>query len=233
MARSVHTRPRRIRAVARLQSPYEPRGRHAVAARYGRGRLLKRHGLFAASFQVYRCTPDTGLPLPRVRVQRPRPGMCHPASPADVRRLLRRVEPECIYGLGAIDLDGAPERPRAGALLLGRLVSPGRIILYEQPVSPWQLPGILPPPDARRLRRAGATVEVGAGSHTSVIWPGETLRDFMLFDVLLHEIGHHVAQHESRRPQQRAHRTADHEAYAELFAARCRRLLRDTRMEAP
>jgi hypothetical protein len=62
------------------------------------------------------------------------------------------------------------------------------------------------------------------GTLTVVTWPGATLRDFMLFDVLMHEIGHHlIQQYKGKRPA-RVVRTRDHEAFADRFAERCRLL---------
>ena len=47
----------------------------------------------------------------------------------------------------------------------------------------------------------------------------------MLFEVLLHELGHHVLQHERRAPSGRAVRTSDHEAVADQLARRWREQL--------
>jgi Zn-dependent peptidase ImmA (M78 family) len=46
----------------------------------------------------------------------------------------------------------------------------------------------------------------------------------MLFDVLMHEVGHHVIQQYKGKRPARVARTKDHEALAERFAARCREL---------
>ena len=43
-----------------------------------------------------------------------------------------------------------------------------------------------------------------------------------MYDVLAHEIGHHVAQQYRREPVHRALRTTHHEAFAEAFARRFR-----------
>ena len=48
-----------------------------------------------------------------------------------------------------------------------------------------------------------------------------SLRDFMRFDVLLHELGHHVLQHRSRKVG-RVQRRSDHERFAEAFVDRWR-----------
>jgi hypothetical protein len=155
-------------------------------------------------------------------VQRPRPGHLHPAGRADLERLLHFFGPRHYYGLRAVRLLRAPAAP-AGKLLLGRLRVPGEVLLYEQPAPPWVLTAPLAPADAQRLLRAGAVVaEVHAGTRWRVDWPGQTLRDFLLFDVFLHEVGHHVFQHETGKRTARVARTRDHEAFADAFARRCR-----------
>jgi len=159
--------------------------------------------------------------MPRIRARTARPGRAHPASPADIMRLLCDLGEFFHYGIEAIDLmPGHTERAR---LRLGALKVPGRIVLYDQPLSPWLVPGQLNACDERRIRRHGALVEPVLGG-IRVEWPEDALRDFMLFDVLLHEIGHHVLQHYAGKRTVRAARTRDHEAFAIRFAARSRRL---------
>jgi hypothetical protein len=105
----------------------------------------------------------------------------------------------------------------------GQLAVPGRILLYEQPMPPWRLPGTLSPDDAELFDRAGAVVTLQTDVGATVIdWPGNTLRRFMLFDVLLHEVGHHILQHHKGKRLERIARTRDHEAFAERFVERCR-----------
>lgn len=165
------------------------------------------------------------LDAPRVQVGRPPTGFIHPAPRADVSALLRRAGAECVYGLRTVRLTVPPSRDAAG-LLFGRLIVPGVILLYAQPMPPWVLPGRLPAEEHDRLGCAGAEITpAGAGTQTIVAWPGDTLRRFMLYDVLLHEIGHHVLQHERRAPAGRIVRTRDHEAFADRFARRWRERL--------
>ena len=97
---------------------------------------------------------------------------------------------------------------------------PGRVVLYEQRRPPWVIRG-LSVRSFERLRRAGAVLDIAAGV-IRVEWPGETLRDFVLFDGPMHEIGHHLVQHHRGKRSLRVMRTADHERYAEAFATACR-----------
>jgi hypothetical protein len=178
--------------------------------------------------------PAAPAPLPRLRVQRPRAGHAHPAARSEIIALLRCLGETCSYGLRAVELVRAPSVAPAGRLLLGHLRVPGRVRLYDQPLSPWCLPGQLAPAAAARLTRAGAIVElVAGGQQTRVAWPGDTLRDFMLFDVLLHEIGHHLLQQYTGKRRARIARTRDHEAFAEAFAQRARRQFQADHGEAP
>jgi hypothetical protein len=162
---------------------------------------------------------------PRVQASRLPAGLLHPADRADVIDLLRRAGTECTYGLRAVRLSVAPQTD-GPELRFGRLMVPGVIFLYAQPQPPWVLPGRLPAFEQERLERSGAEIASrGGGMQTIVAWPGDTLRRFMLFEVLLHELGHHVLQHERRAPAGRIVRTRDHEAFAEQFARRWRERL--------
>lgn len=128
------------------------------------------------------------------------------------------------YGLREIKLASEPGA-EGGQLRFGRLLVPGKIVLFPQPRSPWRLPGRVGTKVRRRLRRAGALVEIpDDGVYTLVEWPGNTLREFVLLDVLMHEIGHHLIQHYKGKRRDRVARTRDHEAFADHFSRRCRSL---------
>ena len=228
MARSKHTRPPAVLAASRVRAPYEPRRAGDASARYALARALKDLGIVAPPAEP---SPDRGpsepAPLPRLRATRPRAGYSHPASKADIASVLRFFGERCSYGLRSIELVRGDRAPAGERLLLGALLVPGRIVLYDQPPSPWLLPGRLAGGEQEMLRRAGASVElVGGGSQTVVSWPGATLRDFMLFDVLMHEVGHHLIQQYKGKRRARVARTRDHEAFTDGFARRCRRLYR-------
>ncbi|WP_238016965.1 hypothetical protein KZZ52_45630 [Dactylosporangium sp. AC04546] len=151
-----------------------------------------------------------------VRVCPPRRGFAHPAGAADVLRVLDFFGPAATYGLRGVELRQRP--PGATGPVVAALRVPGLVVLFEQPAPPWVLPGRLADD---RLGRAGALVETGPAG-TRVGWPGDTLRDFVLFDGLMHEIGHHTIQHAARKRHTRAMRTADHERRADAYAARAR-----------
>jgi hypothetical protein len=53
------------------------------------------------------------------------------------------------------------------------------------------------------------------------------LRDFMRFDVLLHELGHHVLQHRARKVGN-VQRRSDHERFAETFATHWKPIIQGT-----
>ncbi len=221
MSRSKHTRPRHILAASRVRAPYEPRGANDMSALHREARRLKEEGIILAAGEK-----DVGrmpYPLPRVVVQRPSAGHCHPSSKRDIIEVLRFFGEEYTYGLRQIVLARTPAGQLSGKFIFGRLFVPGTIIMYEQPRTPWALPGILAEKEWKRLARAGASIEqVRHGLQTVVHWPDAALRDFMLFDVLMHEIAHHTLQQYTGKRPARIARTADHEAYADRFASKCR-----------
>ena len=140
--------------------------------------------------------------------------------------MLHAIGPLALYGVRAIELT----RGRAGGarapLTFGRYRVPGTVVLYEQPMPPWRLPGSIAPAAARRLESAGAVLTPLAGAGATLVdWPEGTLRRFMLEEVLLHEIGHHVLQHHTGKRPVRIARTRDHEAFAQRFAQRQRAAL--------
>ena len=155
-----------------------------------------------------------------IRVSRPRPGFAHPLARRQIVDALDFFGPLAEYGLKSVELrhagDGEP-----GVPILGRLLVPGTVILYEQRTSPWTIAGRPSKESLRRLRDVGAVVDIGPSS-TVIDWPEESLARFMLFDGLMHEVGHHLIQHHTGKRTARVMRTADHERAAKQFAAACR-----------
>ncbi len=220
MSRSKHTDPLPIRAKRRVQSPREPRSAGDPSLRQRLGRMLKEKGIVHAH-------GDGGAQArpapPRVTVQRPQSGFFHPARRVDVFQVLDFVGPEAIYGVRCIELSRASNTGGSAHSVMGRLVVPGRILLYEQPLPPWRLTGTLAEGDTALFRQAGAVVEVRDEiAATTIDWSRDTLRYFMIFEVLLHEIGHHILQHNKGKRTKPIARTQDHEAFAQRFAQQCR-----------
>jgi hypothetical protein len=156
----------------------------------------------------------------RARATRPRSGFIHPLGRRQVLEALDFFGPLATYGLRNVELRHA-DPDTAGVPVLARLRVPGTVILYEQRASPWTIAGRLSEDSLRRLRDAGAIVDIEP-SATVVDWPEGTLAEFMLFDGLMHEVGHHLIQHHTGKRNARVMRTADHERAAERFAAACR-----------
>jgi hypothetical protein len=208
VSRSVHTDPLDIRAARRLLDPYAARG-----AVYPRCRRC-----LAPRSEEDRCDvlpSDRAESAPRIVWHAPGNGYLHPAGPADIRRFLQQLPPRCHYKLRSVELWPAPPRHSHRVLPLGRMLLPGRVILYAQPYPTWMLGGQLPDGEQARLRQAGATVRVDQHSSLTVVtWPAHSLRDFMLTDVLLHELAHHVLQVRRAEPAVPVARTSDHEAAA-------------------
>jgi hypothetical protein len=164
--------------------------------------------------------------LPRIVRKAPRPGFYHPAGKRQILEVLKAVGPEACYGLRLVEFVRQPRMKNSAVPIFGRYHAPGRILLYEQPYSPWRLPGLFHKNDVRRLERAGARVTVLPDPSTTLVeWPEQTLQRLMLEEVFLHELGHHVLQHEKGKRPARIAGTRDHEAFAVKFAARRRLVL--------
>ena len=219
MSRSKHTDPLPIRARRRLVSPWERRSAGDLSQRQKTGRTLKESGVNARPI----LKAVEGRPVrPRIILQPPRSGFFHPAGPSDVLTILEFIGPEAVYGLQSIEFLRATETRRLYSL--GQLEIPGRIIVYEQALTPWHISGIIGEEDVRKFRRSGADVEYRESPKATIInWPEDSLREFILLDVFVHEVGHHILQHNKGKRLQRIARTRDHELYAAELVEKCRK----------
>jgi hypothetical protein len=223
VSRSKHTDPKTIRAMRRIRSPRDKRDVGDLSRRRKLGLQTKRIG---AAF-VQRPTNVNGHPRLRIIVRSPRLGFHHPAGERDILELLNALGPIPRYGLHSIDLAPSLATGTASPLVFGRYCAPGRVILFEQAVPPWRLPGLLPETMVRRFARVGATVTLLADVRASLVdWPEGTLRRFMLQDVFLHELGHHVLQHYKGKRSVQIARTSDHEAFASRFVEKHRSIVK-------
>jgi hypothetical protein len=215
MTRSLQTDPAAIRAARRSASP---RGSRAESEPAKRRRAL---AWKAIGLSVPEQPDQVGSVEPvRVRATRPRAGLIHPLRRRQVLETLDFFGPLATYGLRTVELRHA-DLESQGVPVLARLRVPGTVILYEQRASPWTIGGRLSEESVHRLRDAGAIVDIGP-SAAVIHWSDETLANFMRFDGLMHEVGHHLIQHHTGKRTTRVMRTADHERAAERFAAACR-----------
>jgi len=226
VSRSKHTDPRKIRALRRARSPRDKRGVGDLSLRR---RLGLQWGKIGAAF-VQRPTGLNGHSRLRIILRAPRAGFHHPAGERDFLELVNAIGPIARYGLRSIELARSLAAGAGSTLVFGRYCSPGRVILFEQLVPPWRLSGRLQETIVRRFERAGAIVTLLADVRVTLVeWPGDTLRRFMLEDVLLHELGHHVLQHYKGKRLVRIARTRDHEAFASRFVEKHRSIVNTDR----
>jgi hypothetical protein len=210
LTRTLHTQPRSILAARRTATPHRPRREEPLAA-LGQRRLITDLGV--------ELREDDGQ-WPRIAVGRCRPGFLHPIGRVEIVEAMTFFGPLARYGLHSIELRQSVGE-EDGTLTLARFLVPGRIVLYEQAQPPWLIRAELTQDSRDRLERAGAKLDSGPAV-TRIEWPARSLADFMLFDGLMHEIGHHLIQHHKGKRLARVMRTADHERRAEQFAAACR-----------
>src|SRR6266481_5321423 len=134
MSRSKHTDPRLIRATRRIQGPLEPRSAGDLSRRRELGRMLKeleailRHSDKANSRNLHL----------RIITRTPNSGFHHPVGKNEVLGFLKSLGPLAIYGLRIIELARSPVPTDVTSMVFGRYEVPGKILLYEQPESPWR-----------------------------------------------------------------------------------------------
>lgn len=121
-------------------------------------------------------------------------GFTRPWSVDDVVDVLRRVPPTFATGLSAVYLMGGTARQgRRRALTFG-MYSDGRIFLFpvaEQRIAEgWRTSAN--PANLSKYTKFGAAVRPPNRGAATVIFEDQNLRRFYLYDVLLHELGHHV-----------------------------------------
>jgi hypothetical protein len=221
VSRSVHTTPIHLRAARRARAPLASRG---AAERRRADRLRRSLREAGAAPRDAGCPPppESSIKLPRIHASRLCSGLIHAITEADIRRTLLCLGEVAFYGLREVHLlPGAAARPPG--LHLGRYMFPGTVRIFAVEPSPWNLIGRPDPASLERMRLYGAVIEDHAGVAGTVIrWPGTSLRDFVLIDVLMHEVGHHIIQQYTGKRPARVRRTSDHERFATTFAERCR-----------
>jgi hypothetical protein len=209
MSRSLHTQKLELRAQRRIHAPYAAR-REDGARLSGRASTAR----FAAAQPVGSARPVA------IYVQRPAPGCLHPLRPAEVRDWLEQAGFAPRYGLRLIRMRHECGLQRAG-MVFGEYVAPGEIHLYPVPAPPWRLPFLLSSHDLAAFVRHGAEVTADAVlRRTHVAWPGSSLRDYALLEILAHELGHHLLQHNAGKRTAQVRRREDHERFADMVSRR-------------
>jgi hypothetical protein len=142
--------------------------------------------------------PDASLELGPDRIVRIfeaplQPGFVRPFSAADVRQTLSEVPSENLEGLTSVLLLGGTAKQRRSRRLCYGRYSGGCIYLHPLAdsflVQRWDRP---PKPSVvREYTRFGASFKRESGEWTLSFTP-QSLRLFYLYDVLLHEVGHHT-----------------------------------------
>lgn len=229
MSRSKQTRPPRIIAADRIRDPREAKG-SSDSRRVNRVRqVLKEIGMDAFEdmepgllWDASRQTATPYADLPRIFVKRPRTNFFHPADKSQIQRVLLHFGELSWYGVQEISLL-QNSKASVNKLSFGSLIIPGKIQLFEQGKPPWFLNGGLGSEQQSLLESAGAIIEFSANRlRCKIDWPDDSLSSFMLFEVLMHEVGHQIIQQFKGKRTAQVLRTKEHELLAIAFARRCR-----------
>jgi hypothetical protein len=209
VSRSLHTQKLDVRAERRLDRPYSKRQAEA-------DRLSGRDVRYSAATSC----------RPRIEWQKPLSGTWQPLKVRDVRTFLKSLGPPAAYGLRVIRLKRESAFSAEG-IVFAEYVMPGEIRLYSVPANPWELPFILACADRAAFERHGARVEVDfAQEQTTVRWSADGLKQFVLYEVLAHELGHHMLQYRKGKRTEAVCRWSDHERRAHLHSPRAFKTVR-------
>ena len=129
-----------------------------------------------------------------------------------------------MYGLRAIRLRQECLLNSSG-IVFAEYVVPGEICLYAVPATPWQFPFVPSRSDLEAFAQHGANVHIDElRDQATICWTPNGLKSYLLYEVLAHEIGHHILQHNKGKRQAQIRRRFDHEACADLYSRRLERL---------
>jgi hypothetical protein len=139
------------------------------------------------------------------------PGFVRPWSIDDVAEVLTTIPGVYLADLAGVFLLGGTSRQRNLKKITYGMYSSGRIFLFALPevmlVQHWRS---MPKPSVvKEYTKFGATVTSAVKGRATLRFDESSLRLFYLYDVLLHEVGHHV---------DRTRQSDDAERYAHWFA---------------
>lgn len=156
------------------------------------------------------------------------PGWVYPCTLDEMKDVLSRLPEADLEGLAAVGLHASTKKRWAANAQYDYRKAGSRITLWSiQDTFRYRLdPNIKRGPLTRFLVREmefGARL-VEAGARFEVVWGLEEYRDFMLYHVLLHEVGHHVHFSHQARAGHKTGRLSHNfkEQFAEAYACRIR-----------
>lgn len=139
------------------------------------------------------------------------PGFLRPWSVDDIVTVLSAVPHRYLGELTGVFLLGGTTRQRRLKSVTYGMYSSNRVYLFALPTPKLtQVWPVTPKPSVmQRYKKFGATFTSLGNGETKLTFDELSLRRFYLYDVLLHEIGHHVDT---------GHRSGDAERFARWFA---------------
>jgi hypothetical protein len=145
----------------------------------------------------------------RVVVEPAGTGYRHVVTEAEIRERLARLPAEFVRPLEVVQLSGMTRKKRSlplygmqwGAALYLYPIETGLIETYDAPPSPAQ---------RTEARMYGGRWEQQTRRRWALVWTEETVKDFYLNNILLHELGHLLDNRNTR--------SVERERYAEWFA---------------
>ncbi|HEV7225127.1 MAG TPA: hypothetical protein VGN42_20645 [Pirellulales bacterium] len=147
----------------------------------------------------------------RFLVQAPGEGYRHVVTPAEVRERLGALPPAFIRPLEVVQFSRMTRKKQSfpcygmqwGAAIYLYPIEKTLVETYSQPPKPNQV---------NEARMYGGRWVQEAANTWSLIWTEETIKDFYLNNILIHELGHLLDDRNSRQ--------VDRERFAEWFAVR-------------
>lgn len=152
--------------------------------------------------------PAPSSPGYEIHVRSPGEGYRHVVSPEDIRLRLTEVPPRFIDELQHVHLAAMTKKKLTypcygmqwGATVYLYPMEEDLVERYYEPPEPWKV---------TESQMYGGRWEEGDGEWL-LIWTEQTIKDFYLNNILIHELGHLVDNHNQT--------SDDREAYAEWFA---------------
>ena len=138
-------------------------------------------------------------------------GFVRPCTPQDVADVLNAIPNEFLSDLTGVFLLGGTSRQRSLTKVTYGMCSKGRIFLfaYSRKMLAQKWSKMPKPSVAKEYTKFGATLTPDGKGGAVLNFDQSSLRQFYLFDVLLHEVGHHVDSENN---------ADDAERYAHWFA---------------